>query len=89
VRWQRWRIARLTGGANNRLYRATGDKGEFAIKFTLRDARDRAGREYHALAALQRAGRAVLGHGEGRRVVRVVHRPRVEGGGVAGVGAGS
>ena len=29
----------------------------------------------------------MLCFGEGRRVVRVVHRPRVEGGGAAGVGA--
>lgn len=33
------------GGANNRLFRATGSDGDWAIKFTKRDERDRAGRE--------------------------------------------
>lgn len=56
VQWHQWRLTRLVGGANNLLYRASSDQGQFAVKFTLRDARDRAGREYHALVALQRAG---------------------------------
>ena len=54
--WNGWRIMRVTGGWNNLLYRATNDAHDLAIKFTLRDARDRAGREYNALLALQDAG---------------------------------
>ena len=53
--WQTWRILRVTGGANNLLYRATGPDGDFAVKFTIRDQRDRAGREYGALLVLQQA----------------------------------
>jgi aminoglycoside phosphotransferase (APT) family kinase protein len=54
--WQDWRITPIAGGRNNLLYRATGSFGDLAVKFTLRDARDRAGREYGALLALQAAG---------------------------------
>lgn len=53
--WQTWRITQVTGGANNLLYRATGPGGDFAVKFTIRDQRDRAGREYGALLALHQA----------------------------------
>lgn len=56
VTWHGWRVTRLTGGANNLLYRVASDHGHFAVKFTLRDARDRAGREYRALVTLRRAG---------------------------------
>ncbi len=52
-RWGRWRFARIEGGENNVLYRATDDQADLAVKFTARDARDRAGREYATLAALQ------------------------------------
>lgn len=54
--WRGWRIARIGGGANNLLYRATGHGADLAIKFTIRDDRDRAGREYAALLTIQRAG---------------------------------
>lgn len=54
--WQGWRIAPVGGAGNNLLYRATGDGRDLAVKFTIRDARDRAGREYGALSALQGAG---------------------------------
>jgi aminoglycoside phosphotransferase (APT) family kinase protein len=54
--WCGWRIAPVTGGANNLLYRATRQPDDYAVKFTLRDERDRAGREYAALSALQQAG---------------------------------
>jgi aminoglycoside phosphotransferase (APT) family kinase protein len=54
--WRGWRISPVAGGANNRLYRATGPAGDLAIKFTLRDTRDRAGREYAALVALRTLG---------------------------------
>lgn len=47
-----YHVRRGSGGSNNLLYRATGDGGDFAIKFTLNDGRDRAGREYQALIVL-------------------------------------
>lgn len=48
-----WKITPITGGANNLLYRAQYEDGDtYAIKFTLKDSRDRAGREYTALAIL-------------------------------------
>lgn len=37
------------------LYRASSDHADLAIKFTIRDERDRAGREYAALQALRQA----------------------------------
>jgi Phosphotransferase enzyme family len=57
--WHEWTIAPIAGGANNLLYRATGAGGDFAVKFTVRDERDRAGREYAALSALVQAGLSV------------------------------
>ena len=57
--WRGWRITPIPGGANNRLYRATDGGDDLAVKFTIRDERDRAGREYHALAALRGAGLAI------------------------------
>jgi aminoglycoside phosphotransferase (APT) family kinase protein len=54
--WQDWQVRPIAGGWNNLLFRATGPLGDLAIKFTIRDARDRAGREYQALRALQQAG---------------------------------
>lgn len=53
--WRDWHITRVTGGWNNLLYHATNDAHDLAIKFIVRDARDRAGREYSALLALQQA----------------------------------
>jgi aminoglycoside phosphotransferase (APT) family kinase protein len=53
--WDGWRIARVAGGQNNLLYRATGAAGDLAVKFTMRDERDRAGREYAALSAIQQS----------------------------------
>ncbi|HNP71521.1 MAG TPA: aminoglycoside phosphotransferase family protein [Kouleothrix sp.] len=55
-RWRGWHISPVAGGANNLLYRATHAHGDYALKFTLRDDRDRAGREYAALVALAHAG---------------------------------
>jgi aminoglycoside phosphotransferase (APT) family kinase protein len=55
-RWRAWQIVPVAGGANNRLQRATTTGADLAIKWTLRDERDRAGREYAALAALQSLG---------------------------------
>jgi len=54
--WQGWHICPIIGGRNNLLYRVTNGAGDFAVKFTIRDARDRAGREFGALTALQQAG---------------------------------
>jgi aminoglycoside phosphotransferase (APT) family kinase protein len=54
--WRDWRIRRIEGGQNNLLYHADGPAGAFAVKFTIRDERDRAGREYAALRALRAAG---------------------------------
>jgi thiamine kinase-like enzyme len=48
-----WRIQPIIGGANNLLYHATGEAGDFAIKFTINDPRRRAKREYDALSLLQ------------------------------------
>ena len=58
-RWQDWRIVRVTGGRNNLLYRTAGPAGDLAIKFTVRDERDRAGREYGSLTALRQAGLSI------------------------------
>ena len=55
-RWDIWRIANIDGGRNNRLYRASCDLGDLVVKFTIRDDRDRAGREFGALTALRQAG---------------------------------
>lgn len=57
--WREWRVTRVAGAGNNLLYRATSAAHDLAIKFTIRDARDRAGREYAALLALQRAELAI------------------------------
>jgi aminoglycoside phosphotransferase (APT) family kinase protein len=57
--WQSWRIQRIEGGQNNLLYHADGPGGDLAVKFTIRDRRDRAGREYVALRALRAAGLAI------------------------------
>jgi hypothetical protein len=57
--WHGWRIQRIGGGQNNLLYHAEGPEGDFAVKFTIRDKRDRAGREHTALRALRAAGLAI------------------------------
>jgi hypothetical protein len=54
--WADWAIQPIRGGANNRLYRVTGPGGDFAVKWTLRDQHDRAGREYAALQLLAQHG---------------------------------
>ncbi len=60
--WQGWQITPITGGANNLLYRAKSSEGDFAIKFCMRDQRDRAGREYDSLLALEQANKAIAPH---------------------------
>jgi aminoglycoside phosphotransferase (APT) family kinase protein len=54
--WEGWQIERVLGGQNNLVYHACHACGDFAVKFTRRDERNRAGREYNALLALQQAG---------------------------------
>ncbi len=54
--WQNGHIALITGGRNNRLYRVTDSEADIVVKFSQRDGRDRAGREYGALLALWQAG---------------------------------
>src|SRR5688572_11421588 len=55
-RWEGWEITPIGGGANNRLVRVTTETDDFAVKFAIRDARDRAGREYHALRVMRSVG---------------------------------
>lgn len=50
--WHGWRVRRINGGMNNIVLRATNDDADFAIKFTRRDARNRARREFDALRLL-------------------------------------
>jgi len=57
--WEGWQITRIVGGFNNLLYQATGSWGDLAIKFSIRDKRDRASREYSALLALHQAGLSI------------------------------
>lgn len=54
--WEGWSIEPTGGGANNLLYHARRPGDDLMVKFTIRDERDRAGREYGALLALRRAG---------------------------------
>src|SRR4051812_1764833 len=57
--WREWRVRPVAGAGNNLLFRASSAAHDLAIKFTIRDERDRAGREYAALLALQQAGLAI------------------------------
>jgi aminoglycoside phosphotransferase (APT) family kinase protein len=57
--WQGWLLQRIEGGGNNLLYRATSGDADLAIKFTISDSRDRAGREFTALSLLRQAGFAI------------------------------
>lgn len=54
-----WAFARVSGGANNLVYRVQGSGETCAVKFCLCDARGRAGREYGALALLEKLGPAL------------------------------
>ncbi len=51
-KWHAWQLTPIAGGANNRVYRAQSAHGDYAIKWTIRDQRRRAWREYQALQAL-------------------------------------
>ncbi len=57
--WRGWRIVPIAGGANNRVYRVTRGAQDYAVKFTIHDVRNRAGREYAALTALQQVGLSI------------------------------
>jgi aminoglycoside phosphotransferase (APT) family kinase protein len=57
--WRDAQVTRIEGGWSNLLYRVTGPLGDLAVKFTVRDKRDRAGREYDALLALHQAGLSI------------------------------
>ncbi len=54
--WQGWTILPVSGGANNLIYRLRGYGRDCALKFTIRDVRRRAWREYQALALLELSG---------------------------------
>ena len=54
--WNGWQIKRAAGGSNGLVYRVARDGEDYAIKFTLRDQRQRARREFQALTALHQAG---------------------------------
>lgn len=54
--WNRWQVIPVRGGANSLVYRATDSESDLAIKFMVRDSRQRARREYLALTALQQSG---------------------------------
>lgn len=57
--WQGWYVERVTGGRNNLLFHATRNEQDIAVKFTRRDARDRAGREFNSLSVLSTLGLAI------------------------------
>jgi thiamine kinase-like enzyme len=57
--WDEWSIEPTGGGANNLLYRAQRPPHDLMVKFTIRDERDRAGREFGALQAIYRAGLSI------------------------------
>lgn len=58
-RFQKYAYQQIGGGANNILYKVSGEDGTFAVKFTLRDGRRQAWREFQALTALQAHGLAI------------------------------
>ena len=52
----RWTATRVPRGRNNLVYRLDAGPLSVAVKFTIVDARDRAGREYGAMLAMAQAG---------------------------------
>ena len=58
-RFQSQTYQKISGGANNILYKVSGEAGDLAVKFALRDERRRAWREFQALTAMQRHERDV------------------------------
>ncbi|MFD3162469.1 phosphotransferase [Herpetosiphon sp. NSE202] len=59
TQWRGWQLTPIAGGANNRVYRAQSGDSDYAIKWTIRDERRRAWREYQALQALAKADRVL------------------------------
>ena len=59
ITWHTWLINPIMGGANNLVYRVSNNTVDLAVKFTIKDSRNRASREYHALLALQQANLAI------------------------------
>jgi thiamine kinase-like enzyme len=51
--WEGWAIQPVAEAGNNRIYRVSGPERAYAVKFTIRDERDRAGREYETLSLLE------------------------------------
>ena len=51
-----WAVERVAGGANNALYRVTGDGQQIACKLCVPDNRQRAAREYRVMELLRSAG---------------------------------
>ncbi|MEM8863506.1 MAG: aminoglycoside phosphotransferase family protein [Chloroflexota bacterium] len=54
--WEGAIIEKIGGGRNNLIYRVQQEGHDVAVKFTIKDERDRARREYVALSALHAAG---------------------------------
>ncbi|HTP11295.1 MAG TPA: aminoglycoside phosphotransferase family protein [Anaerolineae bacterium] len=50
--WQSWHI-RVVPSGNNLIFRATRDADDWAVKFTIRDERNRAQQEYNSLSLLE------------------------------------
>ena len=57
--WGEWQITPVTHGRNNRLFRAVCDVHDLVVKFTIRDDRNRAVREYDSLRVIQDAGLSI------------------------------
>lgn len=57
--WHGWQVTLLDGGRNNRLFRVRHSIGDFVAKFTIRDDRNRAHREFQALLAMKEAALAI------------------------------
>ena len=56
--WQGWHISPVRGGMNSLLYHVTG-LADYAVKLSVRDDRNRAGREFRALQFLKQAGLSI------------------------------
>ena len=54
--WEGWQIERVAGGSNGLVYHVRQGNEAYAIKFAMRDQRQRAKREFQALTALHQAG---------------------------------
>ena len=54
--WNAFTIESIGGGANNLVYRVKDGEDDFAVKFTIKDGRNRARREFVALHKIQESG---------------------------------